>query len=280
MKQLSSTDMTLMEHMLELKSRGIKILLTILVITFLVFLLNPQQEVQIREDFTYIGPFPNPFNNIASLAIRTIVADTTPDFVQLIVTAPGQAIFSELFVAIFLGVLIGMPVIVYQLACFISPGLYPNERATILKLIAPITLLFASGAVFSYVFVVPFAVNFLYRYALELEATAFITVPELISFVLLFLFAFGLSFQLPVIMWFITYIGIVDPDFWRRNIRFAVVGIVIFGAVITPDGSGVTMWLVAFPMMGLYLIGYLFIKRKLKSQPNDDSNLSESEVKE
>lgn len=274
-----STEMTFMEHMQELKRRGIKILVTIVVVIGFVFIFGIH-EVQVTEDQSYLLPVPNPFQNIASQLIKIIVDYTTPDFVELIVTAPGQAILSELFVAMFLGLLIGMPVIAYELGAFISPGLYPKERMMVVKLIAPVTALFASGAIFSYIFVVPFAVRFLYQYALELEARAFITVPDLISFVLLFLIAFGVSFQLPVIMWYVTLVGVVNADFWKKNVRFAVVAIVIFGAVITPDGSGVTMWLVAIPMMALYLGGYLLIRRRLKSQPKNDETQQTEIVRE
>ena len=78
---------------------------------------------------------------------------------------------------------------------------------------------------------------------------------------MLFVIAFGVCFELPVVMWLITKAGVVDPGFWIRNFRYAVVGMVIFGAVITPDGSGITMWLVAAPMIVLYLGGYLVIRR-------------------
>ena len=109
---------------------------------------------------------------------------------------------------------------------------------------------------------VPFSIDFLYGYAVPIGAQTFITLDELISFVVLFVVAFGISFELPVIMWVLSAIGIVDAKFWRNNWRYAAVAIVIFGAVITPDGSGFTMWFVALPMMALYLAGYLVIKRR------------------
>jgi len=78
--------------------------------------------------------------------------------------------------------------------------------------------------------------------------------------------AFGLSFELPVIMWLITSTGLVDYTFWRKNISYVVVLLTIYGAVITPDGSGITMWFVTIPMLILYVIGYFFIKRSFKNK--------------
>ena len=85
---------------------------------------------------------------------------------------------------------------------------------------------------------------------------------DFVSFILQFLLAFGISFQLPLIMYAISQSGMTDAKFWRKNIRYAIVAIVIFGAIITPDGSGVTMWFIAGPMIGLYLAGMLIVERK------------------
>jgi sec-independent protein translocase protein TatC len=85
---------------------------------------------------------------------------------------------------------------------------------------------------------------------------------DFVTFVLQFLLAFGVSFQLPIAMYAISVSGIVDSDFWRKNVRYAIVIIVIFGAVVTPDGSGITMWFVSIPMMMLYIAGMIVIERK------------------
>ncbi|MEE9489510.1 MAG: twin-arginine translocase subunit TatC, partial [Thermoplasmata archaeon] len=84
---------------------------------------------------------------------------------------------------------------------------------------------------------------------------------EFVDFTLLFLLSFGLAFELPILMVGSTFLGVVDDHFWRRNWRFAAVAIFIFGAVITPDGSGITMMLVSLPMLGLYVLGYFLSVR-------------------
>ena len=91
---------------------------------------------------------------------------------------------------------------------------------------------------------------------------------DFVTFILQFLLAFGFSFQLPLVMYAISASGAVDVDFWRKNIRYAIVAIVIFGAVITPDGSGVTMWFIAIPMMALYVTGLVFIERNERKKLN------------
>ena len=76
------------------------------------------------------------------------------------------------------------------------------------------------------------------------------------------LLAFGISFQLPLIMYAISLSGLVDAKFWRRNLRYAIIAIIVFGAVITPDGSGVTMWFVSLPMIALYFAGMVVAERQ------------------
>ena len=122
-------------------------------------------------------------------------------------------------------------------------------------------MLFRS-VIFSYFTVIPFMLNFLYQYGEASGLVTFLNVIDFVSFVLQFLLAFGVAFQLPLIMYAATVSGITDAKFWRRNIRYAIVILVIIGAVVTPDGSGVTMWFISGPMIGLYLAGMVVIERR------------------
>ena len=110
--------------------------------------------------------------------------------------------------------------------------------------------------------VIPYVLEFLYKYGESAGVLELLGILDFVSFVLQFLLAFGLSFQLPLVMYAISASGMVDADFWRKNLRYAIVAIVIFGAVITPDGTGFSMMLVAGPMIGLFVAGMLIIERK------------------
>jgi sec-independent protein translocase protein TatC len=79
-----------------------------------------------------------------------------------------------------------------------------------------------------------------------------------------FLITFGFSYQLPLLMWAITISGVVNTTFWKHNIRYFIIIIIIFSAIITPDGSGITMWFVAGPMIFIYIIGIIVIDRSVK----------------
>jgi len=125
------------------------------------------------------------------------------------------------------------------------------------------------GAVFSYILITPFTIDFLYRYGFAIVEETFITIDDFIGFVLLFTIAFGFSFELPIIMWMITSTGIVDAMFWRKNISYVVIILAFYGAIITPDGSGITMWFVAGPMIILYLVAYFLLKRKSRKEKKE-----------
>jgi sec-independent protein translocase protein TatC len=104
--------------------------------------------------------------------------------------------------------------------------------------------------------------NFLYQYGQSAGLVTFLNVVDFVTFVLQFLLAFGVAFQLPLIMYAATVSGLTDTKFWRKNIRYAIVALVIIGAAVTPDGSGVTMWFISGPMIGLYLAGMVMLERR------------------
>jgi sec-independent protein translocase protein TatC len=136
------------------------------------------------------------------------------------------------------------------------------SKIKLFKVILPMSLLFVFGVVFSYLLVIPLTLNFLYKYGESIGAETFLTVDGFITFVLQFILGFGIAFQLPVLMYVLSLSGLTDSKFWQKNFRYAIIIITIFGAVITPDGSGVTMWFIALPMIALYALGIVAIRRK------------------
>ena len=250
------------KHLEEIRRRLLKIVLAVGIITIL--LLTFHLEPFDIEGTTLYYIVPQPLDNIAAQITNFMKADLVPDDVQLIQTAPGQAFFAQIYIAALVGIAIGMPIIVRELVGFIKPALKETEINVSRNVSIPAVGLFAIGCIFSYVLVVPYILDFLYQYGESSGLVTFLNVIDFVTFVLQFLLAFGFSFQLPLVMYAISMSGMVDNDFWRKNIRYAIVGIVIFGAVITPDGSGVTMWFIAGPMIALYLAGMFMIRQKTK----------------
>jgi sec-independent protein translocase protein TatC len=131
-----------------------------------------------------------------------------------------------------------------------------------MNIFLPSIALFIVGIVFCYILVIPYVLDFLYQYGQALSAETFFTINNFISFVMQFLLGFGIAFQLPILMYSISLTDTISPRFWRTNFRYAALIMVIFGAIITPDGSGLTLWLIAIPMLLLYLAGMLVVERR------------------
>jgi len=253
-------------HLEELRKRVVRIVIIIGIIT--VFILTFHLEPFEFAGSTLYYPNPEPLDNIAAQITNHMRNNLVPENVQLIQTAPGQAFFAQVYIAALVGIVVGMPVIIKELVGFIKPALKENEINVSRSISIPALALFVTGCVFSYNFVIPYILEFLYRYGESAGLVTFLNVMDFVTFVLQFLLAFGLSFQLPLVMYAITGSGMIDASFWRKNTRYAIVIIVIFGAVITPDGSGVTMWFIAGPMIALYFAGMFIIERKERKKLN------------
>lgn len=250
------------DYLQEIRIRIFRIVLAVVLVTVLCMTLTINML-----DFNGYKiplPYPDPSNNIAIQLIITMKENLLPENVTLIQVAPGQAFFAQIYVAAILGIIMAMPFIVREFVAFIGPGLYQHEKATVKKVTIYAIGLFAIGSLFSYFIVVPYILEFLYLYGESIGISTFFEITEFVPFVMHLLIAFGLSYQLPIIMWASTVSEIVEPGFWRNNLRYVIIIIAIFSAIITPDGSGVTMWFIAGPMLLLYVLGILLIERKTK----------------
>jgi len=253
-------------HLEELRKRLLRIVLVIGIITAVILFFHAE-PIQVGQ-ITLYYPTPEPLDNIAAQITNHMKHNLVPEDVQLIQTAPGQAFFAQIYIAALVGVVVGMPIIIRELVGFIKPALKENEINVSRSISIPALGLFIVGCIFSYNFVIPYILEFLYKYGESAGLVTFLNIMDFVTFVLQFLLAFGFSFQLPLVMYAISASGMVDSDFWRKNIRYAIVAIVIFGAVITPDGSGVTMWFIAIPMIILYVTGMIVIERKERKKLN------------
>ena len=251
------------QHLEELRKRLLRLVLVIGAIT--AFVLTFHAEPVYLGQITLYYPTPQPLDNIAAQITSHMKESLVPQDVQLIQTSPGQAFFAQVYIAALVGITVGMPFIVREFTGFVKPALKENEINVSKSISLPAIGLFAAGCVFAYSLVVPYMLEFLYRYGESAGLVTFLNVIDFVVFVLQFLLAFGFSFQLPLVMYAVFASGMVDSGFWRRNIRYAIIAIVIFGAVITPDGSGVTMWFIAGPMMALYAAGMIMIERRASS---------------
>ncbi len=251
--------MSILEHLEELRRRLFKIMWVLLPL-FIFYVTFSLRQVEFQ-GFPVPYIWPDFYGSISTQVVRALMDSYLPDFVERVQLQPAEAIIVQFKVAMFLAILTGMPMIVYQLAKFLTPGLYTKEKKTIARITIPATLLFVTGVLFAHFWILPFTFQFLYGVGLRMGLTPLAGPGQFFDMVLLFFLGLGLAFQIPIIMWGLTALGIIEPAVWRKYWRVALVAFFFFGAVITPDGSGITMLLVAVPMTGLYAVGYLISNR-------------------
>lgn len=167
--------------------------------------------------------------------------------------SPTEGIQTYFRVALIAGMTIAMPWILYQLWRFISPGLHEHERKYVYIFIPSATLLFLLGVAFAWFVLLPSAVDFLSTFMPQIFSAEW-TSQEYIGFATSFIFWMGISFQLPLIIYFLARFGMVSSGMLREHWRIAIVGIAVIAAVVTPSIDPVTMLLTMLPLILLFLL--------------------------
>jgi sec-independent protein translocase protein TatC len=173
---------------------------------------------------------------------------------KLTMTHPMDALNLDIQVSLIAGAILASPFILYQVWLFIAPGLYQKERRFVIPFMVVTVGLFLSGAAFGYFWVLPGAMQILIV-DFGKTFTPMITIEEYSSFFLSIILGLGISFELPILIFFLALFGIVSPSFLWKNIRYAILAVFIVAAIICPSPDPWTMCIYAVPMLALYLIG-------------------------
>ena len=168
--------------------------------------------------------------------------------------APTEIFFTYLESALLAGFVLALPVIFWQIWAFVAPGLYPSEKNAIVPFVLVSSLLFAGGALFGYTQIFPVMFNFFVAFDNEFVESAW-TMSEVFSLTTHMFLAFGIAFELPVVVFFLSVAGIVEARTLWRGTPYAVLVIFIVAAILTPTPDWVSQVLLGVPMVILYLLG-------------------------
>lgn len=230
---MTDRELSLGGHLIELRRRVIVITLSLVVSTAIAFIFHPIIFTLLME----------PAQGFESLRDQ-----------KLVFTQVTEMIGITMKVSLMGGVVLASPIILYQVVMFVAPGLTTREKRYLLALLPGAMISFLAGATFGYFILLPPALRFLLSFGSEI-ATPMIRVGNYINLVVTLLFWLGVSFETPLVMFFLSKIGIITPKTLARQRRFAIVIAFILGAIITPTFDPVNQSFVAVPIILLYEIG-------------------------
>jgi sec-independent protein translocase protein TatC len=237
-------DLTIVGHLSELRSRLIKSIVAVIVGAISVFFFTGPIFDFLSEPYCNIRPA----DNCVFLA-----------------TGPLDQFSVQLSLAGYGGLILALPIILYQIGRFVLPGLYPHEKKVMIPFFVISIILLFLGMTVAYLFL-PRALEVLGEFAGGERFESFFNANQYLGFFTKMLLAFGLAFELPLVLVFLQLVGVVQTETLRSNRRIAVVVVVILGAIITPTGDPFTLLVLSAPMYLFYEMSMIIGGRMTKNR--------------
>ena len=182
---------------------------------------------------------------------------------------PADAIWSIFKLSLYIAIVLGLPVILFQIWMFVVPAVNPKTRRMVYWYVAPSLVLAAAGIAFAHYLVLPRVIQGLLHWTESVHAQATFGIEATINLILLLLLAFAIVFQTPVVMLLCARIGLIDSGLLRKYRKYIGFGMLVVGAVLAPDGSPLTMTLLAAPMYVLFELSIwliVFMEKRWKRE--------------
>ncbi len=252
---VSTVELTLQEHLLELRNRLVVSLIAVAITTAIA-------AVFYRRWFDIAVAPIRGLGNCQAISVDTATvgaaAAASGQKLCLQAITPTELVFAYFQLALVVGLIIAMPLIAYQLWAYIAPGLTRKERRYVIAIVPGATISFVVGVLFAYYGLMPAALAFLFGFSSEVEIRP--TVASYISFVSRLLIAIGIIFQLPLVMFFLSKVHLVNPKLLGGIRRYVIVAAFIISAIVTPTPDPLNQLLVAIPILVLYEVGVLLAR--------------------
>ena len=189
-----------------------------------------------------------------------------PDFcnddfhVSIINIRLASQFFTHMSISFWLALILTFPYLAYEIWRFVKPALYENEKKNVRWVFAFGTVMFFIGCVVGYATVFPITLRFLATYQLSTIIVNQISLDSYMDNFIMMIFIMGITFELPLLSWFLSKLGLLKRSFFNKYRRYAIVGLLIAAAIITPSGDPFTLMVVFIPLYILYEISALFVK--------------------
>lgn len=258
-------EMSILDHLDELRKYLFRAFAAILLFAIVMFMFK-----DFVFDYLILGPKSKDFITYRFFCnLSESLCFSPPDF-QLITREMGETFITHLKISFYLGLIAAFPYVFYQFWLFLKPGLYPNEQKAASGIVVVCSLLFITGILFGYLVIAPFAVTFLINYTIN-GVTNSPTLTSYVNYLIMFTIPTGIVFELPIIIYFLSKIGIVTPEIMKTYRKHALVIILLVGAIITPPDP-MTMFMIATPIYGLYEISIFISARVAKKLKKAEEN--------
>lgn len=259
-------EMSFLDHVEELRWHIVRILIAILIFAVAVFVFR--QEVYDYFLLAHLDPEFSTYKglcHISKLVVSApeICSPTFPTTLQAI--EPMSQIMNLVWVSLILGFIVSFPYVVFEIWRFVSPGLRKSERKGSRGFIIVSSFLFFIGVVFSFYIIAPLAVYFVYHFEITGSIENNFTFNSHINMITNLLLGISLVFELPIIVYYLTKMGLVTPEFLKKYRKYSLVIVLIFSAFITPPDVA-SQVIVAIPILILYEISIMVSKRVIKKQ--------------
>lgn len=270
-KNGSENEMSFLEHLEDLRWHIVRALLSVFLVAIVAFIFN-----NIIFDSLILAPkHPDFFTNrmlcrLAELLNVNALCINNKPFEIINIRMAGQ-FTTHIAVSLIAGIILAFPYIFWEFWSFFKPALYSNEKKHTSGAVFFSSFLFIIGILFGYFIIVPLSVHFLGSYSVSNEVTNQINLRSYIGTVASITLASGLIFQLPIVSYFLTKIGLVDPAFLKKYRKHSVIVILALAAIITPPDI-FSQVLVCLPLLGLYEVGIAISKVVIK---RDEARLNE-----
>lgn len=258
---MAEPSMTFWEHLEELRWSIFRIAIAAVMAMVVIFIIMPQM-------FTgfVLGPTTSEFflyKWLGSLGQLPFLPDfAAGEFkVDIISINVASQFMTHISTSFWFALVVIFPYILYEVWKFIAPALYDNEKGSVRAAFLFGTLMFFLGCAISYSFIFPFTFRFLTEYEISAQITNQISLNSYMSTFLGMIFMMGLIFELPLLAWLLSKIGVLRRDFLKKYRRHAVVILMILAALITPTGDPITLSLVFLPLYLLYEISICVVKK-------------------
>jgi sec-independent protein translocase protein TatC len=263
-------EMTFLEHLEELRWHIIRSILAIVIFSIAAFIFK-----NVIFDIILLGPSKQDFwtNRMLFqlgqlLNIDGLTLNEKP--LQLQNTAVAGQFIAHIKISLITGLVLGFPYMFYEFWRFIMPALYQNERRHATGAVFYITFLFILGIMFGYFLITPFSINFLYNYQVSDMVKNIPTLASYISLVTSIVLVSGILFELPVLIYFLSQIGLITPAFLKKYRKHSFVVILLVAGIITPTPDMFTQLMVSIPMLVLYEVGIILSRRVEKAKAAKD----------